>query len=218
MNGTQQGDVLEPIELPIQPGCGLEIEAPSWRKTSSHAALLEVLSYTITGPPAAKALLEREAASTSVGGFLSPPHRITIKGERARLAGIPQAAAFYSFAYPLECLAGRYHRLVDEERIAEPWLFFLLLGGFCYFDANHEILQTNAFVMTPTQHKLILAGPLNPSKQAVAAMRRASRLRPITLEPLRAQGFERLAWIVSPPVRPTLGAHAHPSTPLDTPC
>lgn len=57
------------------------------------------------------------------------------------------------------------------------------------------MLQTNAFVLGSRERKLTLAGPFQPSQEALAAVESASRLRPITLTPLREQGFDRFAWI-----------------------
>ena len=105
---------------------------------------------------------------------------MTIHGKRARVAGIPVNAAWYAYSYPLESLsADQFERLVVQQGLSEPWLFFLLLGGYCYFDARRELLRTNAFVTnaTPTPHMLTLGGPFQPSKSAVLALRRASRVR-----------------------------------------
>jgi len=88
-------------------------------------------------------------------------------------------------AYPLDSLgAGQYERLVVEKGLSEPWLFFLILGGFCYFDANRRLLRTNAFVTTKTMHTLTLGGPFQPTSQAVENLRRTSRLRPVIAGPL----------------------------------
>ena len=92
------------------------------------------------------------------------------------------------------CLAGRYEELAPHAG-AQPWLYFFLLGGYCYFDAQRRLLQTNAFVMTPQPHGLTMIGPFEPAAAAVAALRRQTRLLDTTLEPLRAQGFVRWAWI-----------------------
>ena len=193
-DGGSADPFADMLELPIEPDVGVQIVAPRWQQ-DTIATFSESVPFTIVGPAHVLALLEREAAGAPLDGFISPPNKITIKGERARKAGIPMDAAFYSFAYPLEILAGKYRQLVDEERQSAPWLFFLLLGGFCYYDADRKLIQTNAFVMTTAERKLTLAGPFHPSATAVGALRSASRLRPLTLAPLRAQGFERFAWV-----------------------
>ena len=187
-------------DLPIEPDVGLEVRASTWQD-DPEVTIVEALPFVIEGPKHVIKFLEAETGCSSVGGFLSPPNKITIRGERARIAGIPADAAFYAFAYPLESLSGQYRRLIDAEGRAEPWLFFLLLGGYCYFDASRRLIRTNAFVMHPTERKLTLAGPFQPSAEAVAALKAASRLRELTLEPLREQGFERFAW-VNPGERP----------------
>ena len=119
-------------ELPIEPNVGLDIVAPTWQN-DRDVTIVEALPFVIEGPKHVVKFLESETRSSEFGGFLSPPTKITIRGERARIASIPPKAAFYAFAYPLEILSGQYRRLVGPEGVAvEPWLFFLLLGGYCY--------------------------------------------------------------------------------------
>lgn len=192
---------LQPIDLAILPEVGLTLRT-GWQRQGTGAALTgevrEALPYTVTGPPEVTSFLELEGGApiaVSGVGYMSPPHRITIQGERARLAGIPKNAMSYAFCYPMDTLASQYERLICEEERADPWLFFLLLGGYAYFDVNRVLICTNAFVLTPTETMLTLAGPFQPSDDAVRALRDAARLRTITLTPLLEQGFERFAWI-----------------------
>lgn len=191
-------------DLPIEPNVGIDVAAHTWQN-DPDAQIVAVLPCVVEGPPHVIKFLEAETGSSDFSGYLSPPNKITIRGERARIAGIPSNAAFFSFFYPLESLSGQYQRLASADEQPEPWLCFLLIGGYCYFDADRQLIQTNAFVLHQTERKLTLAGPFRPSPTAVAALRAASRLRELTLAPLREQGFERWAW-VNPGERP--GGHS----------
>lgn len=196
------------VELPISPACSVEIVARRWQ-SDPDTQITDALPYTIKGPSQVISLIQREAMCSTLdsagalfNGYLSPPHAVTISSERARRAGIPPNSAFYAFAYPLESLSGQYERLVGgREAQADPWLLFLLLGGYCYFDSDRKLIQTNALVMAPTGYSLSLAGPFRPSHAAVAGLGATGRLRELTLLPLREKGFEHVAW-VNPGERP----------------
>ena len=206
-------------ELPIVPDVGLNIHAPSWQdgirspiadEPSQQIRDLELkakpgIPCEVKGPPHVIKFLEAETGVSEFIGYLSPPNKITIRGKRAKVAGIPSNASYYAFSYPLECLSGQYQRLVSADKPPEPWLCFLLIGGYLYYDVDRKLIQANAFVLQPTERKLTLAGPFRPSPMAVEALRSADRLRELTLAPLREQGFERWGW-VNPAERP--GGHA----------
>jgi hypothetical protein len=128
---VQDGDgELGPIDLCIFANVEVTIRT-SWQAGSGPASpeeFDEAVPFTITGPPGVVEFLKQEGASTS-SGHLSPPTRVTIQGERARAGGIPAKAMSYAFCYPLETLPGdAYQRLICDKGMAEPWLFFLLLG------------------------------------------------------------------------------------------
>ena len=208
--------VSEPIaDLSIVPDVGVVLVSRKWQHSAMDDALTnpdaEAIPFVITGPADVVALLQHEASTRirssempSYGGFLSPPHPVTIKGARAKRAGIPENAAYYAFAYPVESLFGQFERLVGDGGGAdscEPWLLFLLLGGYCYFDADRKLIQVNAIGIQPTAHTLSLAGPFQPSHAAVAALCAAARLRELTLECIREKGLSHFAW-VNPGERP----------------
>ena len=92
-------DDVRPIELPIAPNVGIQIVAPSWQAgTTTHAPSGRPVPFSIQGPAACIDFLEREVPGAGLGGWLSPPFKITIRGARAGSAGIPPNAAFYTYA------------------------------------------------------------------------------------------------------------------------
>ena len=199
---------LAPIEMPLQPDVGVEVSAPTWQDVWGVRAEVKMTSavpFQVTGPDHVVEFIRTHAAEgASTDGIISPPNKITITGQRAKDAGIPPQARFYAFAYPMECLTGKYDELTEDGNAtaeASGWLYFLLVGGYCYFDEHRRLLQTNAFVMTPTERKLDFAGPFLPAADAIQVLRDAQRLRNVTLAPLLAQGFRHFAWL-NPSERP----------------
>ena len=196
-------DDLAPIELPVHPNVGLEIST-EWQTLEAGATGSDAGELTINGPPHVLEFLERHAGSSSSSnwqcGVHAPVHRITIRGQNAKNSGVPAGSTHYCFCYPLDCLAGQFDDLVADGS-CEPWTFFLLLGGYCYFDAQRRLVQCNGFALTPERTSFTLAGPLPPSADAVRYLDLANRLRDVTLTDLREQGFERFAW-VNPGERP----------------
>ncbi|KOO33100.1 hypothetical protein Ctob_006835 [Chrysochromulina tobinii] len=88
---------------------------------------------------------------------MSPPRKVTINGAKERkAAGIPLECKYFAFAYPLDCLAGMFDELVTREGRDEPWLNFLLFGGYVYFDASRRLVRSNAIVLTQAMAALEL--------------------------------------------------------------
>ena len=79
---------------------------------------------------------------------------------------------------------------------ADPWLFLTLLGGFCYFDANKVLIQTNALTLDKSPHVLHLVGPYKTADDVAQWMENSGRLAPVTLKQLRDGGFQRFGWVL----------------------
>ncbi len=146
-------DELVSIPLSIHPDVKLELSTQWQARRSFDGDADEVeeslpVEFDVDGPSEVSAFLEKirkkvavnegcTASSVSVSGFMSPPMRVTIRGARERkAAGIPLECEYFAFAYPLECLAGMYEELITREGRDEPWLFFLLFGGYVHYDVS----------------------------------------------------------------------------------
>ena len=158
--------------------------------------------FSISGPSEVLALLDEFAneprsdeESDAHCGVLASPTEVTLAGAQREAAGIPLEAAFFAFAYPLPSLTNRFEELVVEQGRCEPWLFFLLLGGYCYFDAQRRLIRTNALMLTPAAARLEMVGPFRPSVSALQRLREARRLQPCTLQTLVAAGYRAFAWV-----------------------
>ena len=157
------------ITYNISPGVDLQLST-AWQQSQTLEDVTNAVPFQIQGPEEVLTLVERisEGATNAHFGVLSPPVPVTLNGVKARKsAGIPINAAYFCFAYPLESLSGKYEELVNDEGRCDPWLFFLLLGGFCYFDALKNLIRTNALMLTEAQAKLEMVGPYLPSAEAV---------------------------------------------------
>ena len=203
--GAQAIAALANIQFDIDPDVGLQLKTPWQDEEVTKPSGSEPLPFEITGPPEVVAFLKRNGDSNSssgLGGYLSPPNPVTINGSAQRKkAGIPLECSHYCFCYPLECLSGLYEQLVSAEGRCDPWLFFLLLGGYAYFDVTRKLVRTNSFVLTPAKASLMAIGPLSPNVAAIEQLRKLGRLRKVTLGPLLQVGFTKFAW-ANPQERP----------------
>jgi hypothetical protein len=120
-------------------------------------------SYKVRGDSAAISLLNRLSSkgedATTIRGSLSAITPVTLDEVTKQAAGIPVAAKFFAFAYPLECLAGDVSKLFNlvigsVSRLDDEFFFFFLLGGFCYFDESQNFLQANALSLKHTEQQL----------------------------------------------------------------
>ena len=149
-----------------------------------------LLKYEIVGSRAAKALLNRLAQPGADRlGALAPIAAVTLPDAARDAAGIPKDAKYFAFAYPLPSIAtDSIEKLLAQvvgsaSRLDDEFFFFMLLGGFCYFDAQYEFLQANCISLKETSRSLLMDGPYAVAPEAAEAM--SNRLKPVTLTPLR---------------------------------
>lgn len=77
----------------------------------------------------------------------------------------------------------------------EPWLFFILLGGYVYFNKAGAVVRVNALSVSGSPFSLTLVGPIPGSTDALEVMGQQGRLTDVTLNTLRDQGYRRFGWI-----------------------
>ena len=110
----------------------------------------ELRPYVLAGPAAAVARCDREFGNGDELkrlGFITPAARVTLDPASRAAAGVPAAAAYFAFAHPPTGIAALSEERIEElteSGLAEPWLHFLVLGGFCYFNDRCELLAVNA--------------------------------------------------------------------------
>ena len=77
----------------------------------------------------------------------------------------------------------------------EKWGFFPLLGGFCYFDEDRQLLQCNAISLVPSDCCLNFEGPITPSAAAMQELHTQRRMTPVTIDVLQEAGYRAFAWV-----------------------
>jgi hypothetical protein len=60
---------------------------------------------------------------------------------------------------------------------------------------NRQLICINAFTLDTAPMSFTFTGPFEPAEAAITALRRAQRLRKITLGPLIERGFVNVAWV-----------------------
>ena len=169
----------------------------------------EVRPYVLAGPEAAVTRCALEFGGydrTKRLGFITPAARVTLDPASRAAAGVPAAAAWFAFAHPptgLAYLSEQHLEELGESGLSEPWLHFLTLGGFCYFDERQALLAVNAITAPGGSGddgvagltRLSFDGPLTADARVLAALRAQGRMHDVTIPELRAAGAERYGWL-----------------------
>eukprot|EP00966_Prymnesium_polylepis_P142969 3300242-Prymnesium_polylepis.1 len=109
-------------------------------------------------------------------------------------AGIPSDAVSFAFAYPADALKDLVGTLMPIAPV-EPWLFFLLVGGFIYVDQAGDVCSVTAISPEESAGSLFLHGPFPAAQEAIDALQTCGRLKEVTFAALREAGFESFAWV-----------------------
>ena len=186
--GSQTEDTMpeDSLVLYVLADVKLELSIPS----------VQDETFTVVGPVEVVRLLAdtvKHDVSLSKG-VLSPRCAITLRQAARATAGVPEAAVSFAFAYPHFGDQSVFSRLIGHAA-QEPWLFFLLLGGFCYFDGAGVLLQVNALTLNKSTQSLHLVGPHEAAPAACEWLRERGRLHPITLPSLQESGFRSFGWV-----------------------
>lgn len=193
------------------------------QRIEQNRARGDMLEYAIVGSSVAMSLVRRlsrpdaEWLTTQGGkprGMLSPLSAVTLHLEARKAAHIPWNAEYYAFAHPLDCLGAEMEVMLttvlgSASRLDDDLFFFLLFGGFVYFDINRRYLAANALSLDPTSSgTLWFDGPYPVSEGAGEAINEKSRLGPARLKQL-----SRFGWFTA---GEQIGGHLlHPKVPYD---
>ena len=206
------------MQLTLQPDVPLELKLIE--RIGAGDGLIE--QFEMTGPTSQMQMLENVCedavlsdlnASESkpllqIRGPLSPLAELTLPAEAREAAGIPLEAHYFAFAYPADYRWTKeidmtddvgWHSLEKKLEILnlaeEMWGFFLLVGGFCYFNANKEVIRANALTLVPSENVMNFDGPFQPAREAIEALQDCGRMVNITLDALEDAGFKAFAWV-----------------------
>ena len=157
----------------------------------------EARTFTIAGPDIAKACVKRESESKE--GCISPLAKITLPRKVKIAAGIPVEAKHFAHLYPLEGLAGKHARLLQEPSLGgQTWLEALLFGAFVYFDAGGDVIRINALTLATsdlTASRLYLEGPFDVNPAFFESLEIADRIKNVTMDDLQDAELRYMAWV-----------------------
>jgi len=159
--------------------------------------MLHQLQKQLQGDAASKegehvAIAKSDSFDEVISGSLSALAPLTLPVACHEAAGIPSGAKYWCFAYPVEAL----EEALEQINLAdEMWAFFLLIGGFVFFDGSLEVLSCNALTLVPSSFIMHFDGPHSPSPACLDALRKRGRMRDVTLDALESAGFAAFAWV-----------------------
>ena len=113
---------------------------------------------------------------------------------RRLAAGISPEAVSFAFSYPIEALKDDVDLLLPLAP-SDPWLFFLLLGGFIYADEKGHVVSVTAIALDDLTSSLYLHGPFRAEQTAMDVLAETGRLKEVSFQPLRDVGFDMFAWV-----------------------
>ena len=210
------------MQLTVEPAVGLTLEVDEGEVEGAG-----VSTYIMTGPSDVWQKLENACRSKStkkdavlmVRGPMSALAPISLNADQRFAAAVPNEAELFSFAHPADYVwlepdeeSGAFGEKIDKSRwlpleknlekldlTKELWGFFLLVGGFCYFDKDRKPLQgansTNALTLVPSENTMNFVGPFDPELDAFQALHEEGRMVPITLDALQDAGFKAFGWV-----------------------
>ena len=192
------------MQLTLLPGIDLVIEVvddknsthghQKWEVKGPEAKLAMLCSLADHVPNKGKAGGRRNSRLHKFDGLLSPRSKVTLPaGESREAAGVPEDAHSFAFTYPTSDM----EEILESLNLAdEPWGFFLLVGGFLFFDRAGALLPGTACALTlvPSRWMLHFDGPHTPSADAIKTMRHDGRMCDVTLDALEDAGFAAFGW------------------------
>jgi len=129
----------------------------------------------------------------SITGYFSPLHAVNISDETKEKIGIPTAAKYFMFSYPVHVQVGA---IVKEISGADdPDMAFLVNGGYVYLDADKsKIIHMNA-ILPSAAGGLMFGPPLKWEPKWTNRLIHAGRFRPVTVDAIKAGGATYFCWV-----------------------
>ena len=208
------------MQLTVQPDIPLEVELIE----NEHEALDGMMQrYALLGPQQQIDMLADKVGGAEhdegtkarkrtlcIQGPLSPLAPVTLPVDKREAAGIPRHAHWFAFGYPGEyqwmaadagdgeaqtAWQGLERHLETLDLAKDMWGFFLLVGGFVYFDEHKKAIRVNALTLVPSPNVMNFAGPGDPCPQAIEALWERQRIVSVTLDALQTAGFKAFGWV-----------------------
>jgi len=137
--------------------------------------------------------LQEVVKGGTVTGHLSPLHEVNLSDEARVRAGIPAAARYFMFSYPVRITIG--DSVARAPRSTDPDLAFLRNGGYVYLDESMKSIVCMNAVFPSMSGGLRFGPPLKWEHEWTRRMISAGRFRSITVDELRQSGLTHFCWI-----------------------
>jgi len=137
--------------------------------------------------------LQEVVQGGTVTGYLSPLHAVNLSDDARVRAGIPSAARYFMFSYPVRITIGDC--VARAPRSADPDLAFLRNGGYVYLDESMKSIVCMNAIFPSMSGGLRFGPPLKWEHDWTRRMISAGRFRPITVDELRQSGLTHFCWI-----------------------
>jgi hypothetical protein len=137
----------------------------------------------------------RSSSRPTLTLITSPMSRITLQKHDRILAGIPEGVEHFFWVFPLHKERQDALFLSAKERV-EPLVQFLFQGGFCYCDAEHNVLMTHAISHKREEAFLQFDCPADLPRAITEKIKKRGRFHPVTAPYLRQRGATKFCWVM----------------------
>ena len=203
-------------ELGIHPGVDVHLRSCSGAVLSATED-----GYELTGPKPVVDRLPGILGQSEIGshiGFLAPRARVNLDPASRREAGVPENAVYFRFVYPPRGMTGTLSAAVIDEisrdGLHEPWLHFIILGGFAYYGGDGLLIQLNALTKGDSgRYRLCFGEPRSDVPASLVSQLKRDGMQAISLPALLCEGAAKYSWVNPDPNTYQLGGFVYEANP-----
>ena len=201
-------------ELGIHPGVDVHLRSCSGAVLSATEDC-----YELTGPKPVVDRLTGILGQSGHIGCLAPRADVNLDTASRREAGVPENAVYFRFVYPPSGETGTLSEAVVDEisrdGLHEPWLHFIILGGFAYYGGDGLRIQLNALTKGDSgRYRRCFGKPRSDVPASlVSQLDRDGMMRAISLPALLCEGAAKYSWVNPDPNTYQLGGFVYEANP-----
>ena len=198
-------------ELGIHPGVDVHLRSCSGAVLSATED-----GYELTGPKPVVDRLPGILGQSDIGhiGFLAPRAHVNLDPASRREAGVPENAVYFRFVYPPSGMTGTLSEAVVDNGLHEPWLNFIILGGFAYYGGDGLLIQLNALTKGDSgRYRLCFGEPRSDVPASLVSQLKRDGMQAISLPALLCEGAAEYSWVNPDPDTYHLGGFVYEANP-----
>ena len=200
-------------ELGIHPGVDVHLRSCSGAVLSATEDL-----YELTGPKPVVDRLTGILGQSGHIGCLAPRADVNLDTASRREAGVPENAVYFRFVYPPRGMTGTLSAAVIDEisrdGLHEPWLHFIILGGFAYYGGDGLLIQLNALTKGDSgRYRLCFGEPRSDVPASLVSQLKRDGMQAISLPALLCEGAAKYSWVNPDPNTYQLGGFVYEANP-----